>query len=66
MATLYNVVVRNRHVEGGNVAVIEFESANSATLPKLTLVHILMCTYPMVWYVSTHYAKTQRMLAYSD
>ena len=35
MATLYNVVVRNRHVEGGNVAVMEFESANSATLPKI-------------------------------
>jgi vanillate O-demethylase ferredoxin subunit len=35
MTTLYNVVVRNRHVEGGNVAVMEFESANSATLPKI-------------------------------
>lgn len=35
MATLYDVVVKNRHVEGGNIAVMEFESATSATLPKV-------------------------------
>lgn len=35
MTILYNVVVRNRHVEGGNVAVMEFESANSTALPKI-------------------------------
>ncbi|MEB6666686.1 PDR/VanB family oxidoreductase [Acinetobacter vivianii] len=35
MTILYNVVVKNRHVEGGNVAVMEFESANSTVLPKI-------------------------------
>ncbi|MGU3312307.1 PDR/VanB family oxidoreductase [Acinetobacter sp. M5A5_2a] len=35
MITLYDVVVKNRHVEGGNIAVMEFESATSATLPKV-------------------------------
>lgn len=35
MTTLYDVVVKNRHVEGGNIAVMEFESATSATLPKV-------------------------------
>lgn len=35
MTTLYDVVVRNRHVEGGNIAVMEFESATSATLPRV-------------------------------
>ena len=35
MTILYNVVVKNRHVEGGNVAVMEFESANSTALPKI-------------------------------
>lgn len=35
MTTLYNVVVKNRHVEGGNVAVMEFESAGSTALPRI-------------------------------
>ncbi|MEM9994908.1 MAG: PDR/VanB family oxidoreductase [Acinetobacter pittii] len=35
MTTLYDVVVKNRHVEGGNIAVMEFESATSAALPKV-------------------------------
>ncbi|MNH92379.1 Phthalate dioxygenase reductase [compost metagenome] len=35
MTTLYDVVVKNCHVEGGNIAVMEFESATSATLPKV-------------------------------
>lgn len=35
MTKLYDVVVKNRHVEGGNIAVMEFESATSATLPKV-------------------------------
>jgi len=35
MTTLYDVVVKNRHVEGENIAVMEFESATSATLPKV-------------------------------
>ncbi|QRQ12471.1 PDR/VanB family oxidoreductase [Acinetobacter pittii] len=35
MTTLYDVVVKNRHVEGGNIAVMEFESATAATLPKV-------------------------------
>ncbi|WP_445407520.1 PDR/VanB family oxidoreductase [Acinetobacter seifertii] len=35
MTTLYDVVVKNRHVEGGNIAVMEFESATSAILPKV-------------------------------
>lgn len=35
MTTLYDVVVKNRHVEGGNIAVMEFESATSKTLPKV-------------------------------
>ncbi|UGQ27849.1 vanillate O-demethylase ferredoxin subunit [Acinetobacter calcoaceticus] len=35
MTTLYDVVVKNRHVEGGNIAVMEFESATSARLPKV-------------------------------
>ncbi|HDG7212676.1 PDR/VanB family oxidoreductase [Acinetobacter nosocomialis] len=35
MTTLYDVFVKNRHVEGGNIAVMEFESATSATLPKV-------------------------------
>lgn len=35
MTILYNVVVKNRHVEGENVAVMEFESANSTQLPKI-------------------------------
>ncbi|MFV7499688.1 PDR/VanB family oxidoreductase [Acinetobacter pittii] len=35
MTTLYDVVVKNRHVEGGNIAVMEFESATSTTLPKV-------------------------------
>lgn len=35
MAQLYNVIVKNRRVEGENVAVMEFESANSTALPKV-------------------------------
>lgn len=35
MADLYNVIVKNRHVEGGNVAVMEFESITDQTLPKI-------------------------------
>lgn len=35
MTTLYDVVVKNRHVEGGNIAVMEFESATSTILPKV-------------------------------
>lgn len=35
MTILYDVVVKNRHVEGGNIAVMEFESATSTTLPKV-------------------------------
>ncbi|MGI1796138.1 MULTISPECIES: PDR/VanB family oxidoreductase [Acinetobacter] len=35
MTTLYNVIVKNRHVEGENVAVMEFESATSTALPKI-------------------------------
>ncbi|WP_267570493.1 PDR/VanB family oxidoreductase [Acinetobacter pittii] len=35
MTTLYDVFVKNRHVEGGNIAVMEFESATSTTLPKV-------------------------------
>ncbi|BCZ10340.1 vanillate monooxygenase oxidoreductase subunit [Acinetobacter pittii] len=35
MTTLYDVGVKNRHVEGGNIAVMEFESATSTTLPKV-------------------------------
>lgn len=35
MTTLYDVVVKNRHVEGGNIAVMEFVSATSTTLPKV-------------------------------
>ena len=35
MTTLYDVVVKNRHVEGGNIAVMEFESANAEVLPKI-------------------------------
>ncbi len=40
MTTLYDVVVKNRHVEGGNIAVMEFESATSAALQRLN-----PCTY---------------------
>lgn len=35
MTILYNVLVRNRHVEGGNVAVIELESTDPVALPKV-------------------------------
>ena len=35
MTTLYDVVVKKRHVQGQNVAVLEFESANSLRLPKI-------------------------------
>ncbi len=35
MTALYDVVVKNRHVEGGNVAVMEFESATSTQLPQI-------------------------------
>ena len=35
MTTLYDVVVKNRHVEGGNIAVIEFESATATVLPQV-------------------------------
>ncbi len=35
MTELYNVVVKNRHVEGGNVAVMEFESVTDETLPNI-------------------------------
>ena len=35
MTALYNVVVKNRHVEGGNVAVMEFESTTSTQLPQI-------------------------------
>lgn len=35
MAKLYDVVVKNRHVEGENIAIIEFESASSTVLPKV-------------------------------
>ena len=59
MTTLYDVVVKNRHVEGGNIAVMEFESATSAALPKVEPVHILMCTYRMVWCANIRFAKIQ-------
>ncbi|NNP73566.1 Vanillate O-demethylase oxidoreductase [Acinetobacter defluvii] len=35
MTTLYHVVVKNRHVEGENIAVMEFEAATSTILPKI-------------------------------
>ena len=35
MSTLYDVVVKKRHVQGQNVAVLEFESANTQVLPKI-------------------------------
>lgn len=35
MTALYDVIVKNRHVEGGNVAVMEFESATDKQLPKV-------------------------------
>ena len=35
MATLYKVVVKNRRIEGENVAVMEFESATSTALPNI-------------------------------
>lgn len=35
MAELYNVVVKNRHVEGGNVVVLEFESITDEALPTI-------------------------------
>ncbi|UOO90120.1 PDR/VanB family oxidoreductase [Vitreoscilla massiliensis] len=35
MSTLYEVVVKKRHVQGQNVAVLEFESANAQILPKI-------------------------------
>ena len=35
MTTLYDVVVKKRHVQGQNVAVLEFESANDLSLPKI-------------------------------
>jgi len=35
MTALYDVMVKNRHVEGGNVAVMEFESVTSMLLPKI-------------------------------
>lgn len=35
MTELYNVIVKNRHVEGGNVAVLEFESVTDEALPKI-------------------------------
>lgn len=35
MTTLYKVVVKNRRVEGENVAVMEFESATSKALPNI-------------------------------
>ena len=35
MSTLYDVVVKKRHVQGQNVAVLEFESANAQVLPKI-------------------------------
>lgn len=35
MTNLYDVIVKKRHVEGGNVAVMEFESATTHCLPKI-------------------------------
>lgn len=35
MTELYQVIVKNRHVQGENVAVIEFESATATPLPKI-------------------------------
>lgn len=35
MIDLLNVIVKNRHVEAGNVAIMEFESATAAPLPKV-------------------------------
>ena len=35
MTIFYDVVVKNRHVEGENIAVMEFESATSTALPKV-------------------------------
>lgn len=34
MTVLYDVVVKKRHIEGGNIAVMEFESGTSQCLPK--------------------------------
>ncbi len=35
MTTLYDVVVKNRHVEGGNIAVMEFESRNFCCITRV-------------------------------
>lgn len=35
MTNLYQVKVKNRHVEAGNVVVVEFESASQAPLPSI-------------------------------
>lgn len=35
MTELYHVIVKNRHIEGGNVAVMEFESATLDQLPRV-------------------------------
>jgi len=35
MTALYDVVVKHRHIEGGDIAVMEFESATAQPLPKV-------------------------------
>ena len=35
MTRLYDVVVKKRHVQGQNVAVLEFESIDATRLPKI-------------------------------
>lgn len=35
MTELYQVIVKNRHIEGSNVAVMEFESATDISLPQV-------------------------------
>lgn len=35
MTALYDIIVKNRHIEGGNVAIMEFESATDQSLPQV-------------------------------
>lgn len=60
MTALYDVVVKHRHIEGGDIAVMEFESATAQPYLKWKQAHILMYTCLMGWSVNIHCVRTRQ------
>ena len=49
MTRLYDVVVKKRHVQGQNVAVLEMNPSMRPVCRKSKRVRTSMCICPMVW-----------------